>query len=87
MSKHKRLAWCVHKAYNTYMTKRTPAKKPAAKSTAAHRAKPARSAKSKQPATPAKVDIYPNRMTVAISALAGTLLVLVTIIAVLGSRG
>ena len=33
-----------------------------------------------------KVDIYPNRMTVAISALAGTLLVLVTIIAVLGSR-
>lgn len=35
---------------------------------------------------PAKVDIYPNRMTVAISALAGTLLVLVTIIAVLGSR-
>lgn len=34
-----------------------------------------------------KVDIYPNRMTVAISALAGTLLILVTIIAVLGSRG
>ena len=34
-----------------------------------------------------KVDIYPNRMTVAISALAGTVLLLVTIIAALGSRG
>lgn len=34
-----------------------------------------------------KVDIYPNRMTLAISALAGTLLVLITIISVLGSRG
>lgn len=86
MSKHKRLAWCVHKAYNTCMTKRTPAKKPAAKSAAA-RQKPSRPAKSKKPTTPPKVDIYPNRMTVAISALAGTLLVLVTIIAVLGSRG
>lgn len=53
---------------------------------------------AKKPAKPTKrpaakkvsadrVDIYPNRMTVAISALAGTLLVLITIIAVLGSRG
>jgi hypothetical protein len=33
-----------------------------------------------------KVDYYPNRMTVAISALAGTLLVLLALIAVLGSR-
>ena len=33
-----------------------------------------------------KVDYYPNRMTVAVSALAGTLLVLFAIIAVLGSR-
>lgn len=33
-----------------------------------------------------KVDYYPNRMTVAISALAGTILVLVAVIAVLGSR-
>lgn len=34
-----------------------------------------------------KVDYYPNRMTVAVSALAGTILVLVAVIAVLGSRG
>lgn len=33
-----------------------------------------------------KVDIYPNRMTVAVSALAGTLLVLLALIAVLGSQ-
>ncbi|HRC28197.1 MAG TPA: hypothetical protein PKV96_02300 [Candidatus Saccharimonas sp.] len=33
-----------------------------------------------------KVDYYPNRMTVAVSALAGTILVLLAIIAVLGSR-
>ncbi|NCU37896.1 hypothetical protein EOL96_02455 [Candidatus Saccharibacteria bacterium] len=36
--------------------------------------------------TPAKVDYYPNRMTVAISALAGTLLVLLALIAVLGAQ-
>ena len=54
------------------------AKKPSArkKSTAAARAKKVQ-----------KVDIYPNRMTVAVSALAGTVLLLVTIIAALGSRG
>ena len=54
------------------------AKKPSArkKSTAAAKAKKVR-----------KVDIYPNRMTVAVSALAGTVLLLVTIIAALGSRG
>jgi len=33
-----------------------------------------------------KVDIYPNRMTVAVSALAGTVLVLVTVIAAIGSQ-
>lgn len=33
-----------------------------------------------------KVDYYPNRMTVAISALAGTLLVLFALIAVLGAQ-
>ena len=33
-----------------------------------------------------KVDYYPNRMTVAISTLAGTLLVLLALIAALGSR-
>jgi hypothetical protein len=54
------------------------AKKPSArkKSTAVAKAKKVR-----------KVDIYPNRMTVAVSALAGTVLLLVTIIAALGSRG
>ena len=33
-----------------------------------------------------RVDYYPNRMTVAISALAGTMIVLLALIAVLGSR-
>lgn len=33
------------------------------------------------------VDYYPNRMTLAVSVLAGTLLVLLAIIAVLGSNG
>lgn len=32
-----------------------------------------------------KVDYYPNRMTVAVSVLAGTLLVLLALIAVIGS--
>lgn len=31
-----------------------------------------------------KVDYYPNRMTVAVAALAGTLLILISLIAVLG---
>lgn len=31
-----------------------------------------------------KVDYYPNRMTLAVSVLAGTMLVLITLIAVLG---
>lgn len=44
-----------------------------------------RSTAKKQTATaPQKVDYYPNRMTLAISALAGTLLVLIALIAVLG---
>lgn len=55
-----------------------------AKKASVARKKPAKKAQTKKVQ---KVDIYPNRMTVAISALAGTLLVLVTIIAVLGSRG
>lgn len=33
-----------------------------------------------------KVDYYPNRMTLAVSALAGTLLVLLALIAVFGSQ-
>lgn len=68
--------------------KATPAKKRV--STAAKPKRPAVKAKAKTKAVAKgskKVDYYPNRMTVAISALAGTLLVLVTIIAVLGSRG
>lgn len=59
--------------------KSTTAKKPVA------RKKPA-AAKPKKAPKVQKVDIYPNRMTVAISALAGTVLILVTVIAVLGSR-
>ena len=35
---------------------------------------------------PTKVDYYPNRMTVAVSALAATILVLMALIAVLGSH-
>lgn len=33
-----------------------------------------------------KVDYYPNRMTVAVSALAGTVLVLISVITVMNSR-
>lgn len=40
-----------------------------------------------KPSVSNKVDYYPNRMTVAVSALAGTILVLISVIAVLGSRG
>lgn len=67
--------------------------KSAVKSTSASAKKKAPSAKSKtrskRVSTSApkvqRVDFYPNRMTVAVSVLAGTILVLVTIIAVLGS--
>jgi len=47
-----------------------------------------RVARKKQPvkSTRQRVDIYPNRMTLAISALAGTLIVLLALIAVLGQR-
>lgn len=41
-------------------------------------------AKKQVMSAPQKVDYYPNRMTLAISALAGTLLVLIALIAVLG---
>ena len=66
------------------VTKKSPtaSKRPAAIKKPAARKSQASKAKKVQ-----KVDIYPNRMTVAISALAGTVLMLVTIIAVLGSRG
>lgn len=58
--------------------KKSPAKKSVKKSVAAPR-KP-------KVVESTKVDYYPNRMTVAVSALAGTLLVLFAIIAVLGSQ-
>lgn len=41
---------------------------------------------TKKAAAPQKVDYYPNRMTLAVSALAGTLIVLLALIAVLGAR-
>lgn len=55
---------------------KTSVKKTAAKRTVSKKAKVA-------PVSD-KVDYYPNRMTVAVSALAGTLLVLFALIAVLG---
>lgn len=60
------------------MVKKSAVKKVTIKKTAAKR-KPRASVSN-------KVDYYPNRMTVAVSALAGTLLVLFALIAVLGSR-
>ena len=60
----------------TAASKRVATKKPATRKASAAKVKRVQ-----------KVDIYPNRMTVAISALAGTVLLLVTIIAALGSRG
>lgn len=41
---------------------------------------------TKKAAVPQKVDYYPNRMTLAVSALAGTLIVLLALIAVLGAQ-
>ncbi len=75
-------------AYNmTMVTKKsTPAKKQAAAKKPAVRKKAA-AAKVKKVSKVQKVDIYPNRMTVAVSALAGTVLLLVTIIAAFGARG
>lgn len=56
-----------------------PAKTTTAKKRASTKKQPVKS-------TQQKVDIYPNRMTLAISALAGTLIVLLALIAVLGQR-
>jgi hypothetical protein len=63
------------------------------KKTAPKTKKPAKKVSSKRTTKVAKtvavsnkVDYYPNRMTVAVSALAGTLLVLFALIAVLGSQ-
>lgn len=66
---------------------RSASKKTTAKSTTTVKkaATKKRSAAKKQVASaPQKVDYYPNRMTLAISALAGTLIVLLALIAVLG---
>ena len=78
-------------------TKATTTKKPAPKATKARAVstksvkKPTTTKKKPTTSRAAKptntVDYYPNRMTVAVSALAGTILVLVAVIAVLGARG
>ncbi len=61
------------------------AKKVTSKKTAVKKSTTKRAArKAVVPST--KVDYYPNRMTVAVSALAGTLIVLLALIAVLGSQ-
>lgn len=53
-------------------TAKTAAKKPSTAKKA--------STRSRVSTAPAKVDYYPNRMTFAISALAGTILVLISVI-------
>jgi hypothetical protein len=66
--------------------KKTTTKKPATKASST-RAKVDKTKRTTRPAKAVvsnKVDYYPNRMTVAVSALAGTLLVLFSLIAVLG---
>jgi len=63
--------------------KKTTVRKAAVKPKAVAK-KPAKKSVKKATVVSQKVDYYPNRMTVAVSALAGTVLVLVTLIAVLG---
>lgn len=65
------------------MVKKTTTTKKTVKSTAK---KPVLKRTRKVAKTSNKVDYYPNRMTVAVSALAGTLIVLLAMIAVLGSQ-
>jgi hypothetical protein len=64
------------------------AKKPATKKTAVKTKAPVKKSRkasaSKSAAASSKVDYYPNRMTLAIAVLAGTLLVLISLITVLG---
>lgn len=66
-------------------TKKPVKKAAAAKKPPVSKKKPVTVRKKAPAAVSQKVDFYPNRMTVAVSVLAGTLLVLVTMIAVLGS--
>lgn len=64
------------------------AKKAPTKKVSATRKKPAKKVvRAARTSGKDTVDFYPNRMTVAVSALAGTLLVLLAIIAVLGVKG
>ncbi len=78
------------KTATTRTIKKVAAKKTAPKKSVAKTvsrptvSKPRAKASSAQKST--KVDYYPNRMTVAVSALAGTVLVLVAVIAVLGTH-
>lgn len=69
----------VTKASKKTTVKRTTKPAPVAKKTAVKK-------RTTRSAAPTKVDYYPNRMTVAVSALAGTVLVLLAVITVLGSR-
>lgn len=61
------------------------AKKVTSKKTAVKKLTTKRPVRKSTPVS-TKVDYYPNRMTVAVSALAGTLIVLLALIAVLGSQ-
>ena len=63
--------------------KKASTKKPMVKSVAT---KKTTNQSSPKPVVSQKVDYYPNRMTLAVSVLAGTLLVLVSLIAVLGMQ-
>lgn len=64
----------------------SPKKKPAAKKPAVPKKTTSKKTTKPPVAVSQKVDYYPNRMTLAVSVLAGTLLVLVTLIAVLGAQ-
>ena len=61
----------VKKAASSVKVNRTSAKKPATR--------------KRRVSKSTKVDYYPNRMTVAVSALAGTVLVLFALISVYGA--
>jgi hypothetical protein len=62
---------------------RTQKASPRKKATRVSKAAPKKRV-AKAAAVPHKVDYYPNRMTLAVAVLAGTLLVLISIITVLG---
>jgi len=84
---------CAALAYNATMATKQSAKKSSTKTKKTATATTTKAAAKRSPAkkhitspVSQKVDYYPNRMTVAVSALAGSILVLVTLIAVIGSR-